>query len=188
MIGNESILSETGDPLGPVLSAMAVDEIAKSVRSPINIWYMDDATIGGPLESVCENLRRLILMLSNIGLKIIPSKTEVSNVSCYKCQSVMLATKSALPGVTVTEHEDQGILGAAIDINGCRTGVPKVVERLSAMSRRLKSIDVLIAFFLLRNCLSMLLLLFKLRNTPCYRLHPELTQFDMTLPQTASTV
>ena len=40
VIGNETILSETGvqqgDPLGPVLFALAVDEIARSVRSPIN--------------------------------------------------------------------------------------------------------------------------------------------------------
>ena len=48
VIGNETILSEIGiqqgDPLGPVLFALAIDEIARSIRSPINIWYSDDAT------------------------------------------------------------------------------------------------------------------------------------------------
>ena len=61
VIDNETILSETGvqqgDPLGPVLFAMAVDEVASSVRSHINIRYLDDATIGGPEESACEDLR-----------------------------------------------------------------------------------------------------------------------------------
>ena len=56
VIGNETILSETGvqqgSPLSPVLFALAVDEIARSVRSSINIWDMDDATIGGPMECV----------------------------------------------------------------------------------------------------------------------------------------
>ena len=125
MIGNETILSETGvqqgDPPGPVLFALAVDEIARSVRSPINIWYLDDATIGGPAESVCEDLRRIIPMLSDIGLEVNPTKSEVSNVSCDNFQSVLLAIESALPGVTVTEREDLSILGAPIDINGCRT-------------------------------------------------------------------
>ena len=101
VIGNETILSETGvqqgDPLGPVLFAMAVDEIAKIFRSPINIWFLDDATIGGPMECVCEDLRRIISMLSDIGLEVNPSKSEVSNVSCDNFQSVLLAIESALP-------------------------------------------------------------------------------------------
>ena len=192
VIGNETILSETGvqqdDPLGPVLFALAVDEIAWSVRSPINIWYLDDATISVPVESVCEDLRRIIPMLSDIGLEVNPTKSEVSNVFCDNFQSVLIVIESALPGVTVTESEDLNILGAPIDINGCRTGVLKAVERLSTMSSRLESIDAHPAFFLLRNCLSMLRLLFKLRSSPCYRLHAELTQFDKTLRQATSTV
>ena len=56
------------------------------------------------------------------------------------------------------------------------------------MSSRLKSIDAHPVVFLLRNCLSMPRLLFKLRSSPCYRLHSELTKFDETLRQAASTV
>ena len=93
MIGNETILSETGvqqgDPLGPVLFVLAVDEIARSVRSPINIWYLDDATIGGSVESVCEDLRRIIKMLSDISLEENPSKFEVLNVSCDNFQCLV---------------------------------------------------------------------------------------------------
>ena len=92
MIGNETILSETGvqqgDPIGPVLFALAVDKIARSVRSPINIWFLDDAMIGGPVESVCDDLRRVIPMLSDIGLEVNPTKSEVSNVSCDNFKSV----------------------------------------------------------------------------------------------------
>ena len=119
VIGNETILSETGvqhgDPLGPVMFALAVpkksewklplhgrityrhcpqpklyllvkhhilaideasqqQQIARSVRSHINIWHLDDATISGPVESVCEDLRRIITMLSDIGLEVNPTK------------------------------------------------------------------------------------------------------------------
>ena len=125
-------------------------------------------------------------MLSDIGLEVNPS--EISNVSCDNFQSVMLAIESALPGVSVYECEDLGILRAPIDINCGRTAVPKAVERLSAMSSRLESNDAHPAFFLLRNCLSMPRLLFKLRSSPCYRLHSELKKFDKTFRQSASTV
>ena len=56
------------------------------------------------------------------------------------------------------------------------------------MSIRLKSIDAHHAFFLHRNCLSIPRPLFKPRSSPCFRLHSELTQFDMTLRHAASTV
>ena len=49
-------------------------------------------------------------MLSDIGLDVNPSKSEVSNVSCDNIQSVMLAIEFALPGVTVTEREELCIL------------------------------------------------------------------------------
>ena len=140
MIGNETILSETGvqqgDPLGPVLFALAVDEIARSIRSPFNISYMDDATIGCPVESAYEDLRRKVPMLTEIGLEVNPSKSEVSNVSCDNVQCVLLAIESALCGVTVTEREDLDIQTAPINTNGCRSGVLKAVERLSTMSGR----------------------------------------------------
>ena len=180
VIGNETILSETGvqqsDPLGPVLFAMAVGELARSVKSPMNIWHLEDATIGGPMESVCEDLRRIIPMLSDIGLEVNPSKSKVSNVFC-----VMMANQSALSGVTLTKRKDLCILGSPIDINGCRAGLLEAVDRLSI-------IDAHHAFFLLRHSFSMLLLLFKLRRLPCYSLHSELTQFDESLLHAASTV
>ena len=56
------------------------------------------------------------------------------------------------------------------------------------MSSWLESIDTHHAFSLLRNCLLIPCLLFKFRSSPCYRLHTELTQFDETLRQAASTV
>ena len=90
-------------------------------------------------------------MLSDIGLEVKPTKSNVSNVSCDNFQSALLAIESALPGVTVTEREVLCILGAPIDINGCRTGLPKAVERLSTVSSRLESIDAHPAFFLFRN-------------------------------------
>ena len=192
MIGNETILFETGvkqaDPVEPVLFALALDEIAIGVRSPNNIWYLDDATIGGPLESFCKDLRRKILMLSDIGIEVNPSESDISNISCANFQSVMLAIESTLLGITVTEREDLSILGAPIGINSCRTGMSKAAERLPAMSSRLESTDAHPAFFLFRNCLSMPHLLFKLRSSSCYRLHSDLTQFDKISRQAASTV
>ena len=132
------------------------------------------------MEICGEDHRRMISMLSDIGLEMNLLKSDVSGVSCDNFQSILIALESALSGVTVTEREDLITLGAPIDINGCRTGVIKAEVRHSTISSRLKSIDAHPAFFLLRNCLSISRLLFKLRSSPCNRLHSELIQFDET--------
>ena len=38
--------SEQGDTIGPALFALSVDEAAQGVQSEINLWYLDDATLG----------------------------------------------------------------------------------------------------------------------------------------------
>ena len=63
-----SITSSTGiqqgDPIGPLLFALAVDQIANGIDSELNVWYLDDATIGGSPESVLSDVRGASLGLS----------------------------------------------------------------------------------------------------------------------------
>ena len=79
-----SITSSTGvqqgDPIGPLLFALAVDQISSGVDSELNVWYLDDATIGGSPESVLSDVRRCITGLKRIGLIVNPKKTEIINV------------------------------------------------------------------------------------------------------------
>ena len=57
--GDETISSnngvQQGDPLGQMLFCLVVDELAKSLESPLNLWHLDDATLGGSPDSVLEN-------------------------------------------------------------------------------------------------------------------------------------
>ena len=156
------------------LKTMSLSNWTRSVRSTINIWYLDDANISGPVDRVCKNLCCICPMLMNIILEVNPYKS-VSSVFCDNFQSVIIVIQSAHPGVTVIEREDLSILGAPININGCRTGVLKAVQCLSAMAGRVKSIDTHPAFFLLQNYPLSLHLFFKIRSSPCYQLHSKRT-------------
>ena len=68
---------QQGDPLGPALFALAVDKIAKNVSSELNIWYLDDATIGGQASSVFNNATKIINAFKEIGLQINSNKCEL---------------------------------------------------------------------------------------------------------------
>ena len=50
LFGKDQIISsasgiQQADPIGPLLFALAVDDITRSVSTPLNIWYLDDATL-----------------------------------------------------------------------------------------------------------------------------------------------
>ncbi|OQV15456.1 hypothetical protein BV898_10331 [Hypsibius exemplaris] len=45
---------QQGDPLGPLLFCLVTMEMSKAMESPFNAWYLDDGTIGGPVETVVE--------------------------------------------------------------------------------------------------------------------------------------
>ena len=74
-----SITSSTGvqqgDPIGPLLFAHAVDQIANGVASELNVWYLDDATIGGSPESVLSDVQRCVTGLKRMGLIVNSKKT-----------------------------------------------------------------------------------------------------------------
>ena len=171
---------QQGDPIGPVLFALAVDDIACTVKSPVNMWYLDDATIGGTAASVHSDLSPVIPAHLFIGLEVNPSKSDTININSSNFNIDVSLIRSVLQDVSVTEHVDLSILGSQINPDGCRLKPDKAVEQLNSMSSRLAKIDAQPAFFLLRSCFSMPCLLFTLRSSPCYH-----TQTNWLLSTTA---
>ena len=51
---------QQGDPLGPFLFSLAIMSLIKSCDSELNLWYLDDATLAGDLDTVIsdQNLPR----------------------------------------------------------------------------------------------------------------------------------
>ena len=57
---------QQGDPLGPLLFVLAVDENAHTVGTPLSIWYLDEITMGGPCESVIDSYPKIEADLSSV--------------------------------------------------------------------------------------------------------------------------
>ena len=66
---------QQGDPLGPLLFSIAIHDIASSMKSNLNVWYLDDATIAGDPISVCDDIKRCSCMLAETGHCLNPSKS-----------------------------------------------------------------------------------------------------------------
>ena len=68
---------QQGDPLGPLLFSAAVHHIASSMVSPLNIWYLDDCTLGGDLKNVLKDFRTIIACAREVGLTVNVKKCEL---------------------------------------------------------------------------------------------------------------
>ena len=184
LIGNTIISSSTGvqqgDPLGPLLFALSVDDIARSARCELNVWYLDDATLGGPADTVTDDLRRILPALSDIGLVVNPSKSEIIhfNTIATNDRSPLF---DILPGARLIDRNSVELLGAPLLGRATSAALHAKTERLRSMAERLKAIDRHSALFLLRNYFAMPKLLYTLRSSPCFLDQEGLDKFDRTL-------
>ncbi|CAE1316405.1 unnamed protein product [Acanthosepion pharaonis] len=171
LIASDNIISsvtgiQQGDPLGPLLFAMAIDGVARSIASPFNIWYLDDATLWGSIEAVAADLRRVIPALSLLGLEINSSKSEIINLnySADDFESAIRDIRLILEDIKITPKEELHILGTPVFPMAIR----KCLDTKHVMTEKLQLIDAHPALFLFRNSFSLSSFLYILRSAPCY--------------------
>ena len=193
LVAADSLIPSTsgvqqGDPLGPLLFALAVDDLARSVSSPVNFWYLDDATIGGPCNTVVKDLQSLIPGLASIGLEVNPSKSEIINIDSTNFERDLRSVRGVMADVKITHRDDLVILGSPINRTAIDHHLTNCTSKLELMAERLSDIDTHPALFLLKNCLAMPRLLFALRASPSYLSTDLLSRFDDVLRRMAGMI
>ena len=187
-----SITSSTGvqqgDPIGPLLFAFAVDQIASGIESELPVWYLDDATIGGSPESVLSDVQRCVTGLRRIGLIVNPKKTDIINVglAAGRFSRVVNNFNELLPEIKVTELTKMELLGSPIVADATRCCILKKLHK--GMNDRILLLDGHPGFFLLKNAFSFQRLLLTLRSEPCHH-HPELlAEYDIITRSTTEAL
>ena len=153
--GEEGFASEIGiqqgDPIGPALFALSVDEAAQGVQSEFNVWYLDDATLGDSVERVHDDLLVLLERLRVIGLEVNGSKCELTILNDSMLEATEALFRGLLPGVRVVEACDISLLGPPVDIQGIPGTIHKKMEALERMTSNLEVLNPHQAFVLLKN-------------------------------------
>lgn len=65
---------QQGDPLGPAIFSLAIHPIITNLKSKLNMWYLDDGTFGGDVETVLDDFLFLKEKFNEIGLQINSNK------------------------------------------------------------------------------------------------------------------
>ena len=174
---------QQGDPLGPMLFCLVVDELAKSLESLLNLWYFDDATLGGSPESVLEDFTTVMEKADELGLELNASKCELlmfggSEDTRKQAASLFRATAHE---IRIMKPEDLELLGAPLLGEAITGALRKRIGQAQVLSGRLGLLPAHQALFILKNCLSLPKLCYILRSSECWKYKGPLADFDETI-------
>ena len=192
--GSRFIRSSTGlqqgDPFGPSLFSLGIDEVAKKISAEFNVWYLDDGTIGDKPEKVLDCVRTLVADLGQVGLEVNQGKCEliILNHSSEERIETEGMFRDLFPDLTVVEPSCSILLGAPLSEEGITSAMTEKREGLERMVARLKLIENHQAFSLLKNCFAIPKLMYVMRASPAYKQEDELTKFDEILERALATV
>ena len=189
---NNILSSETGiqqgDPCGPALFSLGIDHIVKSLKSKLNLWYLDDLNLAASPEIVLKDLQTIERELNSIGLSINSNKCELTCLNRQHSVPVISDFKRVLPNLKITSIEESIILGSPIAPQVVRTEVSSKLNALRRMISRLNSIDPHQAFVLLKNSFTIPKLTYLLRSSRAFQETELLDEIDMTLRNAMSSI
>ncbi|KAI5635225.1 reverse transcriptase (RNA-dependent DNA polymerase) domain-containing protein [Phthorimaea operculella] len=115
--GNDLILSQVGaqqgDPLGPLVFSLAINSIISEMKSPLNLWYLDDGTLGGDLDTISDDLGVLFPRFRSLGLEVNTAKCEFFACSAT-VRSCLPQLQTLVPGLRELDSGSFGLLGSPI--------------------------------------------------------------------------
>ena len=166
---------QQGDPLGPLLFSLTIHQLILSLKSDLRLFYLDDGTIGGSLDDVIADLKRIELVGKDLGLVLNHSKSEVICADNDTKHSILEVS----PHLQYVDPSDACLLGAPIggerSIIAVLTSKKKSLELLGERLKLLHSHD---ALCLLRNAFLLPKILYVLRTSPCFLANSLLSDLD----------
>jgi hypothetical protein len=163
---------------------MTVVSLVKRIKSQLNIWYMDDGTLGGDIETLMADFHMLIDEGEKLCLVINVAKCEIITDDDEVLQKVI----AIVPEIKHINTTSAMLLGAPI---GGDQSVDEVLEaklqELRRLSDRVSLFNAHDALFLLRNCFSIPKPIHTLRSAPCYT-SQLLVEYDSVIRSTLESI
>ncbi|XP_048001834.1 uncharacterized protein LOC125238542 [Leguminivora glycinivorella] len=184
-----SVGCQQGDPLGPAIFSLAIHPILKNLNSKLNIWYLDDGTLGGEAISVLDDLVKLKTDLQLIGLSLNFSKCELFvTETCPSKDHILQQFEQVAPGIKIINKETLQLLGCPIMDQSFHRFIDKKIEIFKASSHRLANINIHSAYCIIKHCLFVPKFTYILRGSHFWK-HPSLiSNLDNLVLETLTTI
>ena len=130
---------QQGDPLGPFLFSLSIIDHVKSCKSRLNIWFLDDGTLGGPVNQVYEDYKMILDGSATLGPEVNPNKCELFliNPKSEECKNALVKFNNLTPGVILKKKENLTLLGAPIFPEAIENVLESKLENLTLMATRI---------------------------------------------------
>ena len=160
--------------MGPLLFCLTIHPLVSQIRSEFKVFYLDDGTLGGSVESVLRDLQQLEVVAAELGLQLNHQKSELI------CDDV--PTKEAMlleiPGLRSVHCSNATLLGTPIGSEECISDIIREkAGMLELMGDRLSLLPSHDTLLLLRHSFAIPKVLYLVCTAPCF-LSPELRSFD----------
>jgi hypothetical protein len=161
---------QQGDPLGPLLFCIAINDHIKKLESNLNAWYLDDGSLGGDANIVIEDLLRIRAMKEKLGLELNDAKCEllVSSEDPTKIEDIINRFKQIAPEIKILTRKELTLLGTPICSEAIDEALSVKLITFNRLCKNLHMVDTHDAFFLLKNCLAIPKMMYTLRTAPCF--------------------
>ncbi|XP_063629995.1 uncharacterized protein LOC134801393 [Cydia splendana] len=180
---------QQGDPLGPAILGLAINPIIQNLSSDFNVWYLDDGTLGGKLETVLSDLSVLKSKFESIGLDLNCNKCELYIHDASLNHSDVTEKFNALtPNVTTVTRDSLSLLGTPIFDNYFSTFISNSVSKFQNYADRLLEISPHSALTILKFCLFVPKLMYVLRCSPFWKHQNLLLPIDIMVQTTLERI
>ena len=98
--------SQQGDSIGPLLFSNTIHPLIVSLKSDLNLGYLDDESLGGPVDTVATDVGRIVEVGRAMGLHLNISKCELIT---HRDQTI---SDTLLQSFTRVDIADASLLGA----------------------------------------------------------------------------
>lgn len=171
---------QQGDPLGSLLFSNTAHPLLQSLSSDLTLGYLDDVTLGGPVDIVAADVQTIVKEGREMGLQLNSEKCEVIAHQQTTISDPLLC--SFIP----VKVEDATLLGAPLFVGSALDDA--WASRCAELSRaidRLKSLGAQDALILLRASFSAPRVQHLMRCSPSGD-NPALEEFDKLLRSAVS--
>lgn len=173
---------QQGDPLGPALFSLGISELVDRMTSKLNVWYLDDGTLGGTLDTVLNDIQKVLDFANEGGVVLNTTKCEVTVLGGMGPEQALAKTRllDLLPAAKFVEPDDLDLLGSPIGERQIPRALNAKKDLLHQICQRAALMHPQAALFLLRHSLGVPKVVYTLRSAPTYNYTADLNSMDDT--------